>query len=746
MSKTTKILLKRSSVAGKAPTADIMESGEAFVNLAKGTEHLYFKNAENEVIATKLGPFDKELDETSEYGVENQAIAKRCNELDQSIAKKYNELKKQLDLISSICSIYGFARVNGDNSPDGTIFFGEDINLEEITSHFHMGLTTRDGKLYKKCANCRLDVAADGTALKIDGTDGDVMLVTDSKLYFLKGTVAAPADLNLGDGVELNIIAFGISPFSIYGVNAKSFDPFALNPQYTVNCKIDGVDDVVCAHSIYNTAYAGAYSAPYNWFNETFKPNGNGYFNAKISSMKSIWYAQGKNADQKTNRPYMGGYYEFFEIFIALMFCELKSVYHQSLTSFGTGCTISDPATDAASFGDKTMRGNSGVMYVQANGTKAYSRLMATVRIANGLSASENPIGGLCGNTYGFTEMLEPDRILNDIAKAGLISKIWDGVTTDSVNCSVVFEYDEDGNMKVSDFTNEELATGANMVPNHKYYQVRSVPNTKGMADGAMTAVINIYVKMTFKDGTTVDGVNHTGGYAVYKFSHPVYRGMCLMDGMSSNMQGCHYVNYCIGGTDESNYKYVTYFKCAENVDDIPAQQSESIEYFGDVNKDLEIERGLTKVVQTHGELTLEQKSNYFIWAKKADYNASLLCYTQGNAVISTDGILTTGISTGECALLINNGSQSPNGDTGHTTTNGLPTAGRKCVNAVVVGCGLESFASSARTVYAETAMDISSLGYAGCFSIPHLQQNTVDVEPPSIPEPEPGPGTGGLA
>ena len=112
MSKTTKILLKRSSVAGKAPTADIMESGEAFVNLAKGTEHLYFKNAENEVIATKLGPLDKELDETSEYGVENQAIA-----------KKYNELRKQLNSIAQVYSIYGFARVNGDNSPAGTIFF-----------------------------------------------------------------------------------------------------------------------------------------------------------------------------------------------------------------------------------------------------------------------------------------------------------------------------------------------------------------------------------------------------------------------------------------------------------------------------------------------------------------------------------------------------------------------------------------------------------------------------------------------
>ena len=679
MSKTTKILLKRSSVAGKAPTADIMESGEAFVNLAKGTEHLYFKNAANEVIATKLGPLDKELDETSENGMENQAIT-----------KTYNELKNKLDRLARFHSIYGFARVNGDNSPAGTIFFGEDSNLEETTSHIHMGLTTKNGKLYKKCANCRLDVADDGTELKIDGTDGDVMLVTDSKLYFLKATVAAPADLNLGEGVELNIIALGLSPFTIYGVQAKAFDPFALNPQYTVNCKIDGVDDVVCAHSIYNTAYEGAYSAPYNWFNETFKPNGNGYFSQGISSMQSIWYAQGKNADQKTNRPYMGGYYEFFEIFIALMFCELKSVYHQSLTSFGTGCTFSGTA-DAASFGDKTMRGNSGVMYVQANGTKTYRELADS---------------GICGeHDMGFTEMLEPDRILNDIAKAGLISKIWDGVTDNSANCSVVFEYDEAGNMKVSDFTNEELATGANMVPNHKYYQVRSVPNTKGMADGAMTAVINIYVKLTFKDGIRLFGVYYTGGHAVYKMSHPVYRGMCLQEGMLSQMQGCHYVNYCIEGTTGENGvkeedKYVTYFKCAENVDDIPAQQAEAIEYFGDVNKELEMERGLTKVVQTHGELTFEQKLNYYIWAKKADYNASLLCYTQNGG----------SESTGECAFLWNSGSKD------------LPTAGRKCVNAVVVGCRSNIDHSSARSVDSYGAVSFSYDYYAGRFAIPHLQ------------------------
>ena len=123
------------------------------------------------------------------------------------------------------------------------------------------------------------------------------------------------------------------------------------------------------------------------------------------------------------------------------------------------------------------------------------------------------------------------------------------------------------------------------------------------------------------------------------------------------------------------------------------------------------MERGLTKVVQAHDELTLAQKSNYNLSAKKADYNASLLCYTQGGA----------SISTGECAFLWNGGSWA-NGDTGHTTTNGLPTAGRKCVNAVVVGCDSYVDVSSARSVYSAYAVSGSVDYYAGRFALPYLQ------------------------
>ena len=363
------------------------------------------------------------------------------------------------------------------------------------------------------------------------------------------------------------------------------------------------------------------------------------------------------------------------------MFCELKSVHHQNPTLFGTGCTCSDPAKNPSSFGVKTMRGNSGVMFVQANGTKTYSSLISFSISAE--NKSKNPLSCLCSDDI-FTEMLEPDRILNDIAKARLIGKIWDGVNDASSNRSVIFEYDEDGTMNESDITSEELATGANMVPNHKYYQVRNVPGTKGMADGAMTAVINIYVKMTFKSGVKVNSVDHTGGYAVYKFSHPVYRGMCLQDGMNSQMQGCHYMHGLYWPIAGATPAYRPYFICAENVDDIPAQQSVSI-------GDSDIKHGLTKKVSINSSTTST-------WAKKADYNASLLCYTNGGA----------SITTGECAYL----------SFAKTPT----TVGIEHVYAVVVGGRSTVNDSSARSVLSSYNLSERNQYSAGRFSIPHLQ------------------------
>ena len=648
----------------KLPTADTIEYGEIAVNYLKDNETISFRNSSNEIVQV--------------------AMEKECN-------ARYTALKKQLDELAQIYSIYGFARVNGDLSGVGEIFFGDYANMKELSSHIHMGLMKSDGSLYKRCANGRIDLASDGTELKIDGTDGDVMLFTNAKMYFLKATVDAPTDLGKTDGTKLNIIALGMSPFTIYGINAKGFNPFALTPQYTVN--VDGV-----AHSVYNTNYVGQYSTPTASFNETFKASGAGYFSQYVNAMQSIWYAQGKNASQTTNRPFMGGYYEFFEIFLSLMFLELKSVYHQALTSFGRGCTISEVVT-STTFGDSAMSGNSGVMCkVNTKGTTEtkYFGLMGGNYINN-----TYPVGSLVGSSwYGFTEMLEPIRILSDVAKAGLVSKIWDGVTSTSANKSVVFTYDDNGNMVVSSLTNANLAAGTNMTANKKYYQIRNVPNCMGMSDGAMTAVVNIFVKMTFKAGISVSGASTTtksGDYAVYKFSHPVYRGMCILDGMFKQMQGCHIVKENSGGT------YTNRFIYADSYEDIPAQSAESIIYYGNIADTTPMEQGLNNSV-------IASQGNECFWVKDANYNASLFCYCNSGG----------GISTYESAFTWRSACYG-NGDTSGTGDNGRPKDGRKCVNASVLGCVALDARASVRTLVSDNAVSNSYDYCAGAFALPEL-------------------------
>ena len=648
----------------KLPTADDIEYGEIAVNYLTDNETISFKNSSDKIVQV--------------------AMEKECQ-------ARYTALKKQLDEIAQIYSIYGFARVNGDNSGAGTIFFGSYTNLKEISSHMNMGLMKSDGSLYKRCANGRIDLASDGTSLKIDGTDGDVMLFTNAKMYFLKATVDAPTDLNLGDGKQLNIIALGMSPFTIYGVNAKGFNPFALTPQYTVN-----VNSV--AHSVYNTAYEGSYTAPTSTFNETFKASGAGYFSQYVNAMQSIWYAQGKNASQTTNRPFMGGYYEFFEIFLSLMFLELGSVYHQALTSFGCGCTMSNTVS-STTFGDSAMSGNSGVM-CKVNTTGTVETKYFGLTSGSAINGTV-PVDSLVGSAhYGFTEMLEPIRILSDVAKAGLVSKIWDGVTSDSANKSVVFTYDSNGNMVVSSLTNANLAAGTNMTANKKYYQIRNVPNCMGMSDGAMTAVVNVFVKMTFKAGISVNGASTTtksGDYAVYKFSHPVYRGMCLLDGMYKQMQGCHIVKENNDGT------YTNRFVYADSYEDIPAQSASSITYYGNIADTTPMEQGLNNSV-------VASVGNSEFWVKDANYNASLFCYCNSGGSINTC----------ESAWTWRDYCWD-NGDTSGTESNGLPKSGRKCVNASVLGCHAHVGNASVRALYSNYAVSGSHDLCAGAFALPEL-------------------------
>lgn len=163
---------------------------------------------------------------------------------------------------------------------------------------------------------------------------------------------------------------------------------------------------------------------------------------------------------------------------------------------------------------------------------------------------------------------------------------------------------------------------------------------------------------------------------------------MCLLDGMVSPLQGCLYVYHPVS-INQATGTYTRSFTYAENVDDIPAQQSNFDQ--GPDSKYSDMKHGLTKAV------SIMQPSAVSVWAKKADYNASLFCYTQGGA----------SIKTGECANMT---LYRPN------------TLTDERINTVALGCPSKSDYSSARTVDGSNKATNPIEYFAGRFSIPHLQ------------------------
>ena len=112
--------------------------------------------------------------------------------------------------------------------------------------------------------------------------------------------------------------------------------------------------------------------------------------------------------------------------------------------------------------------------------------------------------------------------MLDAIQKAGLVGKIG--------NKSNIFHYDTDDNMVCTSDGSVDIDTGEGMEVCKHYYIVRNVPKCEGMADGVMTAVVNIYTKLECCDGVRLSdkATDLTGGIAIMKRSIPVYRGWTL--------------------------------------------------------------------------------------------------------------------------------------------------------------------------------------------------------------------------
>ena len=453
------------------------------------------------------------------------------------------DLKKTIDTFIDKNSYVGMARMNGDASCAAETTYGTKEKIHEMGAKFRL-CTVKNGVITHVMAPGRLTLDENGEEVHIDGQDGDVMLCVRDGLHLLKDTKEV-------EGRELNIIGIGDRPATWYGSRSKSLPPFGIVPCSAVVGKI--FDDArIQMHCVYNPAMAGTPSTPMPIFKASYRPtNGAGFINRRISSLYNIQMSQAKNEDALAASPYMGAHFEMQEAIIAMLFAEAGSVDVNGYDKFGVG--ITNVGANSAYYDDEALSAYPMWKFVMADGTEKYQGVWSQVyTYADGVGTKRDIMSGIDSVGYSFVESLEAQRVLDGIAKAGLIGMMGDRAS--------VFCYDDYGNMTCVTDGSVDVATGTGMTACKHYYKVRSVQGFEGMEDGVMTAVVNSYTMMECADGLRLgdNTTDMTGGIAILKRSLPVYRGWLMP--IAGIFRHTNYAYYVIrrDATDQISVEYDT--------------------------------------------------------------------------------------------------------------------------------------------------------------------------------------------
>ena len=655
MAKVNHITHKKSKVASKAPNAGDILDGEIAVNYAKDTERMYIKNASGEIIPFSSDHIIKDYVDKS-----NSVIIDSINDI------AHRTMTKGYDV----------------SSPTLSNVYGSKDSLNMVLRHYKMGLF-KDGALVKECAPCRITKAVDGSDINIDGSEGDIMLYTDTPIYRDRCRVSGMTVLN-SSATTHNMIGLGLTPHQVGGKIAKKMSPFAFTPGYV---QFDEHEYRSC----YNKGYNGNGGSPQALYTTNFiGANGaqGGYPVMFQSSVTSMQRSRAKG------HGYQGIFYEFYEMWLIAMYLELGSLLFTETDSFGAGCTYNTPdASNWISGGSSGIRIKDG----KGKGTDDYSALMAFSYKISKNSNNISPLNGLVGtNYYNFEEALESQRFVDALVKSNLVDKV-DGKT--------VLEYDDrvssilfgkKGYVKVSE--NVDVASGNGMKEGKKYYIIRNVPNCQGIGDGVMTYVLNVFVKTSFNANVYHGSVNVGNKDVIFKFSYPTYRGLELFSGAHTQIEGINYIMGNYGGVRKGSIWY------AKDYTDIKYDPTNFTDADYSVSTDtLDEDIPYIKGFVKAGEYDVSNTG----WVKNSNYDVSLYCATECGGASATSY---------ECGYVWRYGTSLG----GVNTTDGYPNDGYKNVNASVVGC--EAYYNGfGRTLNANNAVANGNDNLAGGFSIVNI-------------------------
>ena len=657
------LIHKHNSNKGVLPTPDQLAYGEIAINYNASAETISVKNSED-----KIATFSS--DNIRER--QNETIAAAITTLDGRVS--------YVEKIAAMSVTTTSTRNPQDSSPTYKMYSGDKEKLNSILSHFKMGWFDGDGKLVYECAKGRISKAVDGTDIPIDGTllgpkgeSCDLLLYTDTNLYIDRCNVSG-LTVDGSNGATQNVIGISTSPHQIHGKTAKKFEPFGFTPQ-------------VAKYKTFNGKQVS-----YSYYD-------GGRIQTYVSSLDSSIAALNKGDN------YMGLYYEFIEAWWIAMYLELGTM--NAFTERLFGCGYGNYTPSLTNWFSKGYAGTSGGMYKDAEGNVKLTSHWDVWDQINGIS---------------FPMMLEAQKILDDVVKYNMVDAVDSGLlmtyessgNSNSGSAIMASDYiatytDESGNT-ISGSVTSPTFDGINfelMEEGKRYFTVHTPqdsngnPMCLGVKDGVMTATVNVYYKWRHPN----NGITY-----IVKDSHPIYRGMSMIESCWIHLTGIHRVmRKDIEGSTSGydGYQHCRWYYC-DSWRQVPRdvsvyQQGNGLDVYsvsGD-NAD-EIAKEYTLPLLEGYNRTEESTPIGETWVRECDYDVSLFAYTKGGASQTSY----------ECGF-----TWSGPYSWGFSTPSNHATI--SC-NASLVWCAAD-FACAGRSCGAADALRNGSGAFAGGFSHPQI-------------------------
>ena len=333
-------------------------------------------------------------------GMDDAGLATRMaidmSNIDDEGKQRLNDIAMQGavgDAIKELQSLFGngvegYVRVSGVSDPAFNYrSYKHEVGAESVFDCLKPCLvgnnfTGRVGEILHVLNPLNWYETEDGRTVKLDATEGEVMICPTKTMYGISGHVTFGT-------VTYDVFLRSFVPFEWHGHPAEKIAPVGWSPSYTVAHKDD--DNVTRMHSCYNPAFEGSYAAQQGIvgaFIQTQNEDGTiseqydgtaalfggagGLHTTNLALYTGEQYAMNLNDDTTKTYPFMNRTAQCEELMFGNMLAEGGTFDAHNLRLMGSGFCSNDSATSAAHWEESNADARNGFRYVKQDGTWGY--------------------------------------------------------------------------------------------------------------------------------------------------------------------------------------------------------------------------------------------------------------------------------------------------------------------------------------------------------------------------------------